>query len=203
MTRHIRLQRFLEQRKQLFKLIPVSISGTIIGHVFVYRHLFYGVSDHHTDQSTNVHAYFWLALIVCALLSVLSVVIYFRLGQLEKKSKQAEIHISFSKTVASLFFLQLLLFLSMEVLEQATIDLHHVFEFFRSNILIFGLLFQLVSATLVSLIMFSAKKLGLILSKHRQAKPSPFRKLLSIACASHRQIVITQLAIRAPPMYAI
>ncbi len=143
--------------------MPIASFGVVLGHMFVYRHLFADTTHRHEVLEQSGHGYLNpTSLVVCAL-ALIALGLHMWLGY---KSKEQHRHsqkttYGFWSSFLILCITQLVLFIFMELTERAvTHGWVDALEFFNSSIFSFGILFQIVAAAVTALAVSSAVKAG-------------------------------------------
>lgn len=145
--------------RELFRLLPISLFGVVLGHGLLYKYLFLD-STHHHDVTRVQHGYlpYFIGLSLCVATSSLGW--YAWLGYSEKRYHRRSAQYSFWKSTVCLFLIQSLLFIAMEVLERTHGGVHGVWEFINSQFFVFGIVFQLLTAALAALSVRTAAFVG-------------------------------------------
>ncbi len=182
--------------RPLTRILPASISGVILGHVFLYSLLFGTASHLHTDIAITNHSYLPLMTSMGTALLLLSAWWHWRAGRsLHSGTSKA----SFTHTFAVLFIVQSLVFIGMEIGEQYVSGGNHaVGHLLASSFLVYGCAFQLLTACLVAALITGAESLGAYIAA---------RKVVAITSRSiSRHAPLLELgrfdihfSIRAPP----
>lgn len=187
--------------RELFKLLPISMLGVVLGHGLVYRWLFEGSGHQHATMDQQ-HHYLPVFLTVSCLLSVFSIVYYVRRGYAEALSHSQPLRMSLIGKVTCLFVVQSLLFVAMELLERRHGQgWKYIVEFINSPLLIYGLLFQLLTALVLVLVLSTAIFVGKMLAGLTECLASHWDdRLFAEHCRSSFGVQL-YYGTRGPPLY--
>lgn len=186
--------------RQLFRLVPISLSGVLLAHSFVYKWLSLEGGHGHNEATQPQHDYLPYFVIISALVGLGSLCWYGWLGFLEKKRGRTGPKYSFWKATFYLFLIQTLLFVCMELLERLHGGAHAIGEFLNSQLFVVGILFQLVTAVLIALSVTTATLVGRHIASLLTLSRCGWAKLRILKSDNYQKLlVINKLSIRGPP----
>ncbi len=181
--------------------MPIASFGVVLGHIFVYRHLFAEPTHSHDVLAETGHSYFGVATILASAVAVLSLAAYGWISYRDKLRKSNDSGVSFWRNFAVLFVLQALIFVCMELIERASahgsVD---IAAFFASGVFTLGVVFQLATAAFVALLVTGVAKAGeLIASLFKQNYVQP-SFIFPNATQNHSYLYLRSHCIRGPPL---
>ena len=180
----------------IFKLFPISIGGVVLGHWFLYSWLFPDPAHRHDALTSSGHGYFPYLVAIAAVLSLLSIQYYFRLGKSQKAVKNTNLY----TLIAVLFLLQSLFFVFIETVERFFHGgSEQAVSFLTSSTLVLGLLFQLLTSCIVGAFITTTVAIGKLFYEKKQTRL--LLNLLQTAyIAPHVDFTwLTQKITRGPP----
>lgn len=184
----------------ILRVLPLSIFGVVLGHIFAYQWLFPDPETLHTHLHKTGHGYFSFATAIAAIVFVLSIILNVAVSYRNKKSGKAAPGIAFSQAFLAGIVLQFLVFVFMEVTERwVEGGLQLGLSFFESPLLLYGLLFQIVTAGIVAVVLCSAQEIGLRLATFEQRDSQPEETVVQRFSRIYSFGVHMELSIRAPP----
>lgn len=185
--------------QRLFYAIPIALAGVLLGHAFVYQAVFPVATHRHDALQSTGHGYLPFFTVIAVIAGLYSLWHAIRLGRQAAQATHKQAAIPFHYLVLSLFLIQALCFVGLEVTERLfSTGLRGALAFLGSPLLSLGIIFQLITATILGFALSGATHVGKLLTKVRRL---PFRTVIynlfqiTIICRS----LPLSLSIRAPP----
>ncbi len=184
-----------------WKILPLSIGGVVLGHIFNYRFLWPDESIRHAALHSSGHGYFPSAMVLGVAACIFAAVIYACLGYSSKKKQLDRKPPSFLQTLLVLFAVQTLLFVYLEFFERfAPHGINAAVELFNSPILPVGIIFQFLTACLLGFLACLTYKIGRAIANSESVRTSIAdviaREKLSFIFKSS----VPSYSIRPPPL---
>lgn len=186
--------------RQLFSILPAALSGVMLGHRFVYQLLFPESLHRHDVLTASNHGYLPYATGFALGLLGLSLAWRWHVGRSARQKFEQKP--SFWQAFIVLFVSQCLVFIALELGERfLSGGVHEAKHLLASQILVLGCALQVITASLVALVIAGAEKLGRYFAqaKARRVQTAPVG---DAGTAIHTLLSTAIFSIRAPPRHS-